>query len=274
MAETIRWTYAFIDRPRKDFARACDFWTAVTGTKPSAPRGDQDEFVTLLPDGTDPCLKAQGIDTGEGGAHLDLAVEDVPALVESARRLGAEVVADHDDEGWAVLRSPGGQLFCAVGRHGESARPPVIQGPTGATSRLDQVCVDVPPARYEAEVAFWSALTGWESRPGALPEFHLVKPPAGLPVRILLQRLGTAGPASAHLDLACSDIEAVRAHHEGLGATAVSRGARWIVMRDPVGGTYCLTGRDPETGGLPAQAELLAPGPHGPSGPGASVSSG
>ncbi len=22
-------------------------------------------------------------------------------------------------------------------------------------------------------------------------------------------------------------------------------------MRDPAGGTYCLTGRDPETGGLP-----------------------
>jgi hypothetical protein len=24
------------------------------------------------------------------------------------------------------------------------------------------------------------------------------------------------------------------------------------VMRDPAGGTYCLTGRDPETGGLPS----------------------
>jgi hypothetical protein len=25
------------------------------------------------------------------------------------------------------------------------------------------------------------------------------------------------------------------------------------VLRDPAGGTYCLTGRDPETGGLPGR---------------------
>lgn len=254
MAEPIRWTYAFVDRPMKDFGRACDFWTAVTGTTLSEPRGEQREFVTLLPDGTDAdaCVKAQGVDTGDGGAHLDLAVEDVRALAESARRLGAEIVAD--DEDLVVLRSPGGQLFCAVRWHGESVRPPVVPGPTGATSRLDQVCVDVAPTRFEAEVAFWSALTGWESHAGALPEFHLVGPPAGLPFRILLQRLDTARPTSAHLDIACSDIEAVRAHHERLGAVLVGRGARWTVMRDPAGGTYCLTGRDPATGSLPARA--------------------
>ncbi|MHA5050978.1 VOC family protein [Streptomyces sp. SD15] len=252
MTEPIRWVYAFIDRPVKEFGPACDFWTAVTETRPSEPRGEQGEFVTLLPDGSDACLKAQGVGgqaQGDGGAHLDLAVEDVSALVQSALRLGAEVVADHP--GWSVLRSPGGQLFCAVRWQSESARPPVVAGPTGATSRLDQVCLDVAPALFEAEVAFWADLTGWESHRGALPEFHLIKPPATLPVRILLQRLGTARPASAHLDIACSDIEAVRAHHEDLGATLVGRGARWTVMRDPAGGTYCLTGRDPDTGSLP-----------------------
>ncbi|MGP4083372.1 VOC family protein, partial [Streptomyces sp. KR55] len=31
------------------------------------------------------------------------------------------------------------------------------------------------------------------------------------------------------------------------------RGAHWTVMRDPAGGTYCLTGRDPETGRLPSR---------------------
>ncbi|MFC7262418.1 VOC family protein [Streptomyces lutosisoli] len=247
-AEPIRWTYAFVDRPMKGFGPATDFWTAVTGTRLSEPRGDQGEFVTLLHDGADACVKAQGIEAGDGGAHLDLAVEDVPALVESALRLGAEVVADH--EGWAVLRSPGGQLFCAVPWHGESTRPPVVEGPSGAASRLDQVSIDLAPSVYDTEITFWSELTGWASHPGALPEFHLVKPPAALPFRILLQRLGTDRPTSAHLDIACSDIEAVRAQHERLGATLVTHGARWAVMRDPAGGTYCLTPRDPGTGSL------------------------
>ncbi|MFF3000628.1 VOC family protein [Streptomyces sp. NPDC057950] len=253
----IRWTYAFVDRPRKDLGPARAFWTSVTGTAPSAPRGGQDEFVTLLPDGSDACLNAQGVEEGAGGAHLDLAVEDVAALVESALRLGARTVSDNgitDDGGWAVLRSPGGLLFCVVPWQGESVRPPVVEGPPGVTSRLDQVCVDVAPSRHDAEVAFWSGLTGWESHPGSLPEFHVIRPPATLPVRVVLQRLGTDRPTSAHLDLACSDIEAVRARHEHLGATLVGRGTHWAVMRDPAGGTYCLTGRDPGTGGLPVRS--------------------
>ena len=250
MTEPIRWTYAFLDRPMKKFGPACEFWTAVTRTKLSERRGVRGEFVTLLPDGAaDACAKVQGV-AGAGGAHLDLVVDDVRALVDSALRLGAETVANHP--GWSVLRSPGGQLFCAVPWHGESARPPVVKGTSGVTSRLDQVCIDLAPSVYEAEVAFWSALTGWESQPGALEEFHVIRPPAALPIRILLQRLGTSRPTSAHLDLACSDIDAVRIRHELLGATLVGRGARWTVMRDPSGGTYCLTPRDPETGGLPA----------------------
>lgn len=51
----VRWTYAFVDRPVVGFARAREFWTAVTATTPSAPRGDDGEFVTLLPEsGTRP----------------------------------------------------------------------------------------------------------------------------------------------------------------------------------------------------------------------------
>jgi hypothetical protein len=121
-------------------------------------------------------------------------------------------------------------------------------------SRLDQICLDVPPSVYDTEVAFWTGLlAGWESAPGSLPEFHVVKPPPGLPVRLLLQRLGSERPASAHLDFACADIEATRERHERLGARVVARGGHWTVMRDPAGGTYCLTGRDPETGGLPGR---------------------
>jgi hypothetical protein len=246
---SIRWTYAFADRPAERFTRALEFWAAVTDTRPSQPRGDRGEFATLLPAGADACGKVQAVASGEGGAHLDLAVEDVPDLVAAAVRLGAASVAEHED--WAVLRSPGGQSFCAVPWNGESVRPPVVRG-----SRLDQVCLDVPPSAYAAEVAFWSGLLdGWESRPGSRPEFHVLTPPPGLPVRVLLQRLGEERPATAHLDLACADIAATRAHHERLGAVHVADHPRWTVLRDPAGGLYCLTARDPETGGLPAAGQ-------------------
>ena len=43
---------------------------------------------------------------------------------------------------------------------------------------------------YDTEVAFWERLTAWDSLPGSLPEFHVLRPPAGLPVRVLLQRHG------------------------------------------------------------------------------------
>ncbi|MGV9938310.1 VOC family protein [Streptomyces sp. NPDC003401] len=242
----VRWTYVFLDRPAEHFERACAFWTAVTGTALSEPRGDEDEFVTLLAEGADACVKAQAVGDGAGGAHLDLCVEDVAAFVAAALDAGARTVAVHDD--LAVLRSPAGQLFCAVTWHGESVRPPVVAG-----SRLDQVSIDVPPSAYGAEVAFWgSLLPDWTSRPGSLPEFHVVAPPPGLPVRILLQRLGEERPVSAHLDLACGpDIATVRARHEQLGARFVAGHPHWTVLRDPAGGLYCLTGRDAETGGLP-----------------------
>ncbi|WP_055713678.1 VOC family protein [Streptomyces torulosus] len=240
----VRWAYAFIDRPESRFEQACAFWTAVTATELSAPRGERDEFVTLLPGRGDACVKAQAVDAGDGGAHLDFSVEDVPAFVDRAVDLGAEVVAPHT--GWAVLRSPAGQPFCAVPWHGEGVRPPVVDG-----SRLDQVCLDIAPDAFDTEVMFWAALTGWESYAGSLPEFHVLRPPAGLPLRVLMQRLDTPAPASAHLDLACADRDTTRARHEHLGATFVADHPHWTVMRDPAGGTYCLTARDPESGGLP-----------------------
>ncbi|MFJ6655522.1 VOC family protein [Streptomyces sp. NPDC091377] len=243
---TIRWTYAFIDRPIDQFDRACAFWTAVTDTRTSRLRGEQREFTTLLPgQDADACVKVQGVTSG-GGAHIDFSVDDVADFTGRAMRGGAEVVAGH--AGWAVLRSPAGQTFCAVPWHGEKVRPPVVRG-----TRLDQVCVDIPPYAYAAEIDFWSELLpGWESVPGSLPEFHVLTPPGRLPIRVLLQRLDTADqPLGAHLDLACADIDATAAAHEALGATRVRQGAHWSVLRDPAGGTYCLTGRDPETGGLP-----------------------
>jgi hypothetical protein len=245
----IRWTYAFIDRPKGRIAEAESFWTTVTGTRLSEHRGDGGEFATLLPEApADACLKIQAVGDA-GGAHIDLSVDDVAVARETAAALGATVVGDHGDR--AVLRSPGGHLFCLVSWHSEANRPAVVTAPGGASSRLDQLALDTAPGAFEAEAAFWAALTGWESLRGSRPEFRLLRPAPELPLRFLLHRLDAPRPAGAHLDLACSDTEAVRAWHESLDATEAARGPHWIVMRDPAGGTYCLTERNPATGSLP-----------------------
>jgi len=83
-----------------------------------------------------------------------------------------------------------------------------------------------------------------------------LRPPATLPIRLLLQRLGTDRTASA--DLACSDVDATRAWHEACGAEVEQRRPLWTVMRDPAGGVYCLTARDPNTGRLPDWALRVA----------------
>lgn len=172
---TTRWTYAFVDRPVPRFAQACDFWTGATGTRLSDPRGERREFVTLVPPGgADACVKVQAVASGPGGAHLDFCVDDVRKFAKGAEALGAHVVADQGT--LVVLRSPAGQLFCADPWRGQSTRPPVVRG-----TRLDQVCLDIPPSLHDAEVAFWAALLpDWESLSGSLPEFHVLKPPAGL----------------------------------------------------------------------------------------------
>lgn len=236
----VRWTYAFIDRPSPT---STAFWTTVTGTTLSAPRG---EFVTLVPgDGYDACVKFQTVAEGPGGAHIDFAVTDVRGFVERASELGATFIADHTD--WAVLRSPAGQAFCVVPWHGESKRPPVVDA-----ARLDQVGIGIPPSAFEPEITFFTTLLPtWTSTPGSRPEFHVLTPPPGLPVRLLLQRTDHEQPVSAHVDLAAGrNIPEVRARHEELGAEVVAEFPHWTVLRDPDGGVYCLTGRDAETGSL------------------------
>jgi hypothetical protein len=140
------------------------------------------------------------------------------------------------------MRSPGGLVLCHTLLDGE----PVLERP-GVTI-LDQVCLDIPDAVWDAEVSFWEELTGREKQVGALPEFaRLVTP--GQP-RILLQRLGEGeGPVRAHPDLATADRQADTAAHVRLGAIVQAVHAHWTVLTAPGGQVYCLTDRDPRTGG-------------------------
>ncbi|GAA3814001.1 VOC family protein [Cellulomonas soli] len=242
------WTTAFLDLPPARHAAGVAFWCAVTATTPSATRGDEGQFATLVPAEGDAYLRVQRLGDVPR-VHLDLHVEDLDAHTALAERLGATLVLR---AGHVVLVSPGGFVFCLVRDRGERTRPAPVTGALGAVAIVDQVCLDVPPDAFEVEGAFWSALTGWALHAGSRPEFAALERPAGIPLRFLLQRLDDPGPrrsVTAHLDLACGGGQAeVAAEHTALGARVVGAGQWWTVMRDPAGASYCLTPRDPTTG--------------------------
>jgi len=243
--------WAFLDRPLPQFERAVKFWCAVSDSDLSPRRGTSGEFATFRPRhaDADAWLKVQGVREGSG-AHVDFDVDDVGEMTRVAiEELGASLVLRDGD--LSVLSTPGGQLFCLTKRAGHARRPPVVEHADGSTSRVDQVTFDISLEHFDEDARFWSGLTGWELRQSKASEFVRLGVPGELPIRLLLQRCDTPGPAGAHIDVACSDVDQVRALHESLGARKIADGKGWQVMRDPAGGVYCLTPRDPRTGLLP-----------------------
>lgn len=246
------WLSAFLDFAAADRARGVQFWSAVTGYAGSPPRGAHDEFATLVPPDGDDYLRVQRRERGPTRIHLDLHVEDVDAATASAEALGASTVA-RPDHGYVVLRSPGGLTFCFV-RHRASRIPGPAAWPGVRRSRVYQVCLDVPPASYDAECGFWAGLVGGTVEPlPTRPEFAWLRGPRQLPLDVLLQRLDAAGPAAvvaAHLDLGTTDRAAEVARHVALGARSGAIEEFWTVLTDPAGMVYCVTDRDPRTGRL------------------------
>ena len=236
----IRWAWAFLDTPRADAARSWRFWSEATGWALSPTRGDDDEFATLVPPHGDSWLKLQAVADGPGGIHLDLDVDDVHAVASRAQALGATRTGAIGDT-VVVLRSPGGLTFCLTTWHGDAR-----QVREGAPDLVDQVCLDCPDDVHDAEVAFWAALTGWAPTPCDEPELSFLRRPPGIPLRLLVQRLGDpTGPVRAHLDVACVDRAVTLARHLAAGARVVREHEQWTVTVDPVGRVYCLTDRRP-----------------------------
>lgn len=242
----VSWISAFLDLAPREFEDGVVFWAGVTGSRVSSPRGERDEFATLVPPDGDDVLRVQRLEHGPSRIHLDLHVTDPRAEARRAVALGAQEVADH---GYVVLTSPGGLTFCLV-THPCSTRPRPVTWPGGHRSLVDQVCLDLPGAVHDGEVAFWQQMTGWELRSSAsYDEFSSLWRPPEQPLRILLQRLGEqTGTVRAHLDLATTDRAAETERHVRLGARVVDERERWTVLADPAGTAYCITDRDPGTG--------------------------
>ncbi len=242
---TPRWFTAFIDLAPWEHEEGVALWERLTGYQRSSTRGDAGEFVSLLPAEGDDFLRVQRLGSGPSRVHLDLHVEDPFAASAEAIRLGAHVVSDHDD--YLTLASPGGFVFCLV-RHAGSVVSEAVRWPDGTRSRVDQVCLDVPPSAYDEEFAFWGAVTGWEQRPPRPDvEFARLTPPPGQPLNLLLQRLDTEeGPVRAHLDWCADDRDSEVARHVAAGASAHRRYDRgWTVLTGPDEFTYCVTERRP-----------------------------
>jgi hypothetical protein len=243
-AQPVHWVSVFLDVPDDQVERTVSYWTAVTGSTLGDTTGDHDEFLALQPAVGDPCLWVQRIQEGPVSTHPDLYVEDVDAAAQDAVGLGASTIGRFD--GLVVLSSPGGLPFCLVRHRGQHLRPEPF-GPSGKRSLVDQICLDIPPGRFDNECRFWAALTGWElTDENRDDEFRRLVRPSAVPYAFLLQRLDDEQPAvTAHLDLSCEDRDAETERHEALGGRRVRRTEWWTVMQDAAGITYCNTGKNP-----------------------------
>lgn len=244
----IRWLSAVFDFPADDFGDEVTFWRAIAGSTVSPPRGNRRQFASLEPFTGDPHLRVQRIETGVGGVHLDVHVDDVHAAASVAESLGA-TRTDETPDG-IEMRSPAGFTFSLVPWHGEHERSRPIRWPGDTISIIDQICVDVPSRRFDEECTFFTRLTGWDLEDASRPEFRALRHPDVMPIRILLQRM-TSGSVGAHVDLASTHPADEVSRHEDWGAEVVSTHDTWTVMADPTGRPYCITARNPRTGRFP-----------------------
>ncbi|GAA4682191.1 hypothetical protein GCM10023197_43490 [Gordonia humi] len=241
----MEWLTAYLDFPAPDFGSEVTFWRAISGSTVSPPRGENQEFATLEPFNGDAHLRVQRVDDGPGGIHLDIHVGDPVAASAEAVALGASLIADYATH--CVLRSPGGGVFCLVPDGGEHTRARPIRWPGGTISIIDQICFDVPSRLFDAEVAFWEALTGHPMPGRGDPDrVGLTRNPA-LALQVLLVRSEVAEPAT-YLEVAATDLAEEIERHEDWGAAVVARCVDRVMMADPTGRHYFISQRNPRTG--------------------------
>jgi hypothetical protein len=236
------WVEAFLDLPEHSYEAGATFWSMVTGYARGPQRGPERQFSTLVPpDGLD-FLRLQRLADGPR-IHVDLHVDDPDAAAAEAGRLGATIEPSPFPE-VAIMRSPGGFVFCFV-PEGGGERPAPVTWPEGHASYVDQVCLDIPPRLYDAEMDFWAGVTGWaRSDPEPGSEFGRLTPGPEQPLQLLMQRLDDEQDVvTAHLDWATTGREAEIERHVAAGAVLQKSFAGWTVLRDPAGMTYCITGR-------------------------------
>ena len=239
---------AFLDAPATTANELRTFWSEVTGWPVAWPWAGHPELSTFAPPSGTPGVSVQDADAVPR-VHLDLYPNGDPnALVDHVVGLGARLVQRHD--WWTVVESPGGLPLCVV-KEPAGDPAPATTWPDGHRSRVVQVCLDIPDAHWRMEVAFWQAALRWDPTPHSRSEYSGFEAPRCSPLRVLLQRLGTADSSTtvrAHLDLGTDDLEAEAERLVRIGAGKQAQpvdGADWVVLTDPAGLSFCVTARRP-----------------------------
>jgi predicted enzyme related to lactoylglutathione lyase len=241
----ISWMHAFVDVPSADVAKAHRFWSAVLGWPLGDPWQGHPEFASFVPPDGAPYAHVQRID-GPPRIHLDL-VGEIERDTARLEELGA--TRGYTGAAWQAMASPAGLPFCVCEETWPHDRPTATAWPGGHRSTLVQLTVDVPDHRYDRELEFWRAATGWADEEVDAPEFHRLVHRQESPLQLLVQRLGPddgAQHARAHLDLGTDDIDAEVERVRSLGAQLLWPGNGFIALRDPLGLVFCVTGNDPE----------------------------
>jgi hypothetical protein len=237
--------HVIIDVPPAAADASARFWSAALGWPLSEPWPQHPEFRSLVPASGIDYVHLQQVDRGPR-VHIDAEVHDVEAAAELLQGLGARSQRRHAD--WHTMRSPGGLEFCLL-----PAAPADVPAPLTAVDhrlRLVQICLDVPAAAVTEEVSFWRRASGWRWVPSGDEAFAgKLHHDGSSPVQLLLQALGSDDGGSttrAHIDLGTDHVEpAVRRLLE-LGASRGPTGSGWVVLTDPVGMVFCVTGNPPD----------------------------
>jgi hypothetical protein len=116
MPAPLRLSGAFVDVPRRDHARAVEFWAAALGKPPEVTEKfpDYAQFDDVTP-GVYFMVQATGDDTRR--VHLDFESESRDDDVLRLAALGAQEVSRSHH--WVVMRDPAGTTFCVVQRLAE-----------------------------------------------------------------------------------------------------------------------------------------------------------
>lgn len=235
---TPSWLTVFIDFPPSEFAVGKDFWRTATGYRLSDSRGENDQFATLLPPSGDAYVRVQRLEEGSTRLHLDVHVADPWEAAVVAEELGAELI-DENHHSYVVLRSPAGFVFCLVTPDG-TVVPDAAHWPTAHSSRITQLCLDVPVADYPAEVLFWQSLLGGQWRVADGEDALAARVAAPQAVSLRLQPARFAQDTTGHLHLTSDDRTAEVSRLVAAGAVQRVERPTWTVLEAPGGMALCV----------------------------------
>lgn len=108
-------------------------------------------------------------------------------------------------------------------------------------SRLCSVLVDVPARDHARATEFYTAAFGREMETGGEHGNYRWITDVTPGMQFMTQATGDE-TVRVHFDIETDDVEAEVARLTALGATELDRpeGVTWVIMRDPVGTTFCV----------------------------------